>query len=380
MKLLVFDTSNSTCCAGLYEMEFGGSVREIAYEVSMEKRTHSEVLLPLIDKVLKKAEVTNKDVDLYGVTVGPGSFTGIRIGIATVKGMALVTGKKVAGVSSTEALGRSVEPVAYDGTTYILPCFDARNKRVFAGLYDEKMNPIVEENAYDTADLASRIEIGPGSRIIVCGNGAGVMIEALGNRSGVMIENAEGAFITPMGIARCVAEGGEAIVEDAITISPKYCARSQAERFKKPSEVTIEDMKEEDVNKVSILEAEGIAHPWTLDELKDLVTNDKKVAVVARTNEGEVVGYCGASFVMDEAEVGNLCVAGKYRREGIAKKVMAGVFERLKKEGVKTLFLEVNRENMPALKLYEMLGFETYGSRKDYYGQGQDALLLKIEL
>ena len=124
----------------------------------------------------------------------------------------------------------------------------------------------------------------------------------------------------------------------------------------------------------------GIAHPWTLDELRNLVNNDKKVGVVARTTEGEVVGYCGASFVIDEAEVGNLCVAGKYRREGIAKKVMAGVFERLKEKGVKTLFLEVNKENMPALKLYEMLGFETYGSRKDYYGQGQDALLLKIEL
>lgn len=361
-------------------MEFGGSVKEIAYEISMEKRTHSEVLLPLVDKVLNKAAATNKDIDLYGVTVGPGSFTGIRIGIATVKGMALVTGKKVAGVSSTEALGRSVEPVPYEGTTYILPCFDARNKRVFAGLYDEQMKPLVEENAYDTADLAAKIEVQPGSRIIVCGNGAKVMIEALGERDGVIIENAEGAFITPMGIAKCVAAGGEAIVEDAITVSPKYCARSQAERFKKPSEVTIEDMKEEDVNKVSILEAEGIAHPWTLDELRDLVNNDKKVGVVARTAEGEVVGYCGASFVIDEAEVGNLCVAGKYRREGIAKKVMAGVFERLKEKGVKTLFLEVNKENMPALKLYEMLGFETYGSRKDYYGQGQDALLLKIEL
>ena len=380
MKLLVFDTSNSTCCAGLYEMKYGEAPKEISYRISMEKRTHSETLLPLVDDVLKEAGIGNNDVDLYGVTVGPGSFTGIRIGIATVKGMALVTGKKVAKVSSTEALGRSVEPVAYDGTTYILPCFDARNKRVFAGLYDEKMKPVIEENAYDTADLASRIDVPKGSRIIACGNGAGVMIEALGDRDGVIIENAEGAFITPMGMAKCVAEGGEDMVEDAITISPKYCARSQAERFKKPSEVVIEDLKEEDINKVTILEAEGIAHPWTIDELKDLVTNDKKVAVVARTTEGEVVGYCGASFVLDEAEIGNLCVAGKYRREGIAKKVMAGLFERLKKEGVKTVFLEVNKENLPAIRLYEVLGFEVYGSRKDYYGQGQDAILQKIEL
>ena len=377
MKLLVFDTSNATCCAGLYDLDFGSGVKEISYRISFERRTHSEVLLPLTKEVLDEAGLTNKDVDLYGVTIGPGSFTGIRIGIATVKGMSLITGNKGSEVTSTEALARSVEVLPYDGKTYILPCFDARNNRVFAALYDTDMNVIVEENAYDANDLASKIDVN--GRIIICGNGYDSVASALEGKD-LLLENAKGAAILPMGIAKCVLAHGESSLKDAIEVSPKYCARSQAERFKQPTEVVLCDTSEEDIDKITILEAEGIKHPWSRDEHMDLVTNDKKVSVVAKTKEGDVVGYCGSSFVLDEAEIGNLCVSGKYRREGIALKIMNKLFENLKEKGVRTVFLEVSSANEPAISLYEKLGFNKYGSRKDYYGSGDDALLLKIEL
>ena len=376
MRLLVFDTSNATCCAGLYEIS-GTEIKELSYRISFERRTHSEVLLPLTKEVLDEAGITNKDVDAYGVTIGPGSFTGIRIGIATVKGMSLITGNKVCEVTSTEALARSVDILPYDGRTYILPCFDARNNRVFAALYDEDMNVIVEENAYDAADLASRIDVE--GRIIICGNGYDTVASSLEGRD-LLIENAKGAAILPIGIARCVVSHGNESFKDAIEVAPKYCARSQAERFKKPTDVVLNDAAEEDIDKITILEAEGIKHPWSREEITDLIVNDKKRAVVARTSDGDVVGYCGASFVLDEGEIGNLCVSGKYRREGIATKIMDKLLSDLKVSGVTKVFLEVSSTNEPAIRLYEKVGFVKYGSRKDYYGAGDDALLLKIEL
>ena len=104
MKLLVCDTSNTNCSAGIFE-----DGREICYELSFETKTHSETFMPLVHSVMEKAGIRHEDLDGYAVTVGPGSFTGIRIGLAAVKGMALAADKKCIPVSSTEALARSCE-------------------------------------------------------------------------------------------------------------------------------------------------------------------------------------------------------------------------------------------------------------------------------
>lgn len=378
MRLLVFDTSNSTCCAGVYET--GEGLRELSYRIVMDKKTHSETLLPAIDEVLKEAGLKIGDIDIYGVTIGPGSFTGIRIGISTVKGLSLVTGKKVYPVSSTMALAKSVDVIENGEKTYLLPCFDARNKRVFASLYDEDMNEIIEENAYDSNDLKDMIDLPQGSRLIIMGSGTSVMKEALGEIEGVRIEDAGGAVITPSGIAKSAVMMGEDQAVDALVLAPKYCARSQAERFRKKEEIVISETTEEDVDKITVLEAEGIKHPWGRNEIRDLVLSDAKISLTAKTKDGEITGYLGASFILDEAEMGNICVSGRYRREGIASKLMDELKRRLREKGVKTLFLEVSDQNLPAIGLYDRLGFETYGVRRDYYGDGEDALLKKIEL
>ena len=128
MKILCCDTSNRTCCAGIFD-----DGRELAYELSLEKTTHSETFMPLVMRVFKECGLNPVDMDALAVTTGPGSFTGIRIGLSAVKGMALATGLNVIPVSSLKALALSVENVAADPSdTIIVPCFDARNDRVFA--------------------------------------------------------------------------------------------------------------------------------------------------------------------------------------------------------------------------------------------------------
>ena len=155
MKLLVCDTSNTNCSAGIFE-----DGKEICYELSFETKTHSETFMPLVHSVMEKAGLMHEDLDGYAVTVGPGSFTGIRIGLAAVKGMALAAGKKCIAVSSTEALARSCEnaTMTAKNETLIVPAIDARNNRVFAqAAEDDTLRPLIAENAYDADELVAKI-------------------------------------------------------------------------------------------------------------------------------------------------------------------------------------------------------------------------------
>lgn len=237
MKILVCDTSNSTCCAGVYE-----DGREVAYKLSLEKKTHSETFMPLVHEVMEQAGITHAELDAYAVTVGPGSFTGVRIGLAAVKAMALAAGRGCIPVSSTEALARSVDNVtaARKEDTLIVPAFDARNNRVFAqAMEDDTAKTLVAENAYDADDLVKKIlqipELiyGARSQILVVGDGADTMKAAF-ERAGahVNVYYARGAAILPKGIAAAAYAKGEAGIISGRDIEASYCAASRVKTLK----------------------------------------------------------------------------------------------------------------------------------------------------
>jgi len=236
MKLLVCDTSNSNCSAGVFE-----DGKEICYELSFETKTHSETFMPLVHSVMAKAGVKHEDLDGYAVTVGPGSFTGIRIGVAAVKGMALAAGKKCIAVSSTEALARSCENATMTpkNETLIVPAIDARNNRVFAqAAEDDTLKALIPEDAYDADALAEKISkipeviYGKRRQILVVGSGATVLKKAFEKAGyGLNIYYAPGAAIMPKGVAAAAFAGKELI--DARDLKASYCAVSQAERLKK---------------------------------------------------------------------------------------------------------------------------------------------------
>lgn len=226
MKILCCDTSNSTCCAGIYE-----DGRELGYELSLEKKTHSETFMPLVMRVFDECKLTPKDMDVLAVTTGPGSFTGIRIGLSAVKGMALAAGLDVIPVSSLKALALSVENVASaPEDTIIVPCFDARNDRVFAAAYDDATGQmLVEDGAYFNQDFTELLQKGPGAcekQILVVGDGAETVHKALFFTH--KVQYASGAVILPKGI-NAAAQGVEPINGAAVKAS--YCAVSRAERY-----------------------------------------------------------------------------------------------------------------------------------------------------
>ena len=126
MKLLTVDTSTSTCSVALTVGE-----RLVAESLLDTERTLSERLLAAVDTVLRDAGLLLSDLDGFGVALGPGSFTGVRIGVSTVKGLALATGKPVVGFSSLAMLALNLPASSLP----VCPLFDARKKEVYAAVY-----------------------------------------------------------------------------------------------------------------------------------------------------------------------------------------------------------------------------------------------------
>lgn len=126
MKLLTIDTSTTACSVALTEGE------KITAEYVLDtERTLSKRLVYQIDSILREAGVAVADLDGFGVSLGPGSFTGLRVGIATVKGLALASDKPVIGFSSLAMLAMNLPW----SSCQVCPMLDARKNEVYAGLY-----------------------------------------------------------------------------------------------------------------------------------------------------------------------------------------------------------------------------------------------------
>jgi tRNA threonylcarbamoyladenosine biosynthesis protein TsaB len=153
MKVLGIDTSTSCGAVGLIDGE------EVLSDTLLNiPVTHSETLLGAIEFVLGKARCSLGDVDGWAISLGPGSFTGLRIGVSTLKGLVFATGKPIAGVSTLDVLASQVSPTPY----LICPILDARKKEVYTAFYryEEGNTPRrqSEDQALRPEDLVRKIK------------------------------------------------------------------------------------------------------------------------------------------------------------------------------------------------------------------------------
>ncbi len=162
MKILAVDTATKSCSVAIVDKEF-----LLAEVTAVSQQTHSKHLLEMISLVIKLSGLNASDLKGFAVTQGPGSFTGLRIGISSVKGFAAAFGKPVVGVSSLDALARQVS-----FSSYLICCFiDARKGEVYSARY-RYTGAILKKESKDQA-----VEIGDVLNIInepciFIGNGA----------------------------------------------------------------------------------------------------------------------------------------------------------------------------------------------------------------
>lgn len=164
MKILSLDTTALVCSASVCD---GG---ELIAEITVNTgNTHSETLLPAIEQILKIAELSVDDIDVFACSTGPGSFTGVRIGVATVKGIAYGKNKPCVSVSTLEALAYNLK--GYDGI--ICPVMNARRNQVYNALFEWKDGALIRlcpDRAMSISELDEELADSDKS-VFLCGDG-----------------------------------------------------------------------------------------------------------------------------------------------------------------------------------------------------------------
>ena len=175
MRILGFDTATSACSAAVWE---DGRIAARRFEPM--SRGQSERLMPMVREVLSEAGADFPDLDLLAVTTGPGAFTGLRIGLAAARGMALAGDLACFGVTTLDAVAAGVSETERQKAN-VLVVLNSKRAEVYAQAFRSDLRPLSEAQALMPADLAALMANGEGDadRVLVAGDGAGQVIQAL---------------------------------------------------------------------------------------------------------------------------------------------------------------------------------------------------------
>lgn len=220
MIILAVDTSGPVAGVALWE---DGRVRYEA--MALNKMTHSESLMPMVEEALRRTALKQADITLLAVTVGPGSFTGVRIGVTAVKALAHALGVVCVAVDALEATAAGLE----NADEIICPIQDARVQQVYGAAFQGGRR-LMDDCVCKLDEYLARLA--PlGQRFLFTGDGVGVyrarIEEALGGRA--RFAAAHSAYLRPAAVA-CLAARDANKAVDYLTLQPLYLRAPQAER------------------------------------------------------------------------------------------------------------------------------------------------------
>lgn len=232
MKILALDSSGLVASVAVVEDD------NLLGEYTMNyKKTHSQTLLPMLDEVAKMMELDLKTIDVIAVSAGPGSFTGLRIGSATAKGLALALDKQIVSVPTVDAMAYNL----WGCDSQICPLMDARRQQAYTGLYkfeDGKMNTILEQSVLSIEEIINKIN-DAGQKTVFLGDGVDVFKSYIEENISVPYDFVP-ANNNKQRAASVAVLGGilysEGKAEAAEEHKPEYLRLSQAERERQQKE------------------------------------------------------------------------------------------------------------------------------------------------
>ena len=227
MKILALETSAKAVSAAVSE---DGKILCSGYQDT--GLTHSRTLMPIVEHILKNTGLTVADMDAIAVAAGPGSFTGIRIGVAAAKGLAFAADKPAVGVSTLAAMARNV--AFCDGL--VICAMDARRQQVYNALFEAKdgqLTRLTPDRAIALEDLAEELRSDPRPKTVV-GDGARLCFAHL-TEAGISCRLAPAQLV--MQNAMSVALEAEAMAAEGKLVSaqalePVYVRPAQADRLR----------------------------------------------------------------------------------------------------------------------------------------------------
>ena len=388
MRVLAIDTALEACAAAVLDTERG----TVASESLPMVRGHAEALMPLIGRVMKQADMAFSALDRIAVTTGPGSFTGLRVGIAAARGIALAAAKPAIGLTTLAAYAAPY--IAHDDKTAVAVAIDARHQHVYLQVFGPGGRTLIAPRIASVADAVRAAANGP---VRIVGTGATMLAAAWPSREPppMLVDERRAPDIVWVGAARASPPTKAPAIR-----SRSICARPTRSR-RTPRGCRADDRDAHAPVRARRAGAVG-GKPARRRGASPRCTPLRSGTAGATASSS---GCCSErNIVAHRATIGPRAarlhpVAA--RRQAKRKSFRSRSRRRAAAAGSRArcstcicggwpglarnaVFLEVDEDNEPARRLYQRAGFREVGRRPGYYQQGRDhaatALVLRRDL
>jgi tRNA threonylcarbamoyladenosine biosynthesis protein TsaB len=328
------------------------------------ERGQDQRLMPLIIEALRQANVTFNDLDRIAVTRGPGSFTGLRIGLAAARGLGLATGKPVIGIDRF-SIYRAQHP-----DKDLMVIIASRRKELYCRYYSAS-EQTEEPKMLAAEEITAFLQDKP--KTIVTGDIPADMFPAY--QPATEAEHLTSARLA----AHTDAKSPEFLPRPLYLRAPDVTMPKQTTKDTQPK-MTIRPLPKDQDDLLASLHADCFGSAkWKLKQIQE--------SLALKTTKGwavfegdKIIGFALCQLIPDQSEILTICVHPTHRRRGAAEKLLCTAAKAAHGIG-SNLFLEVAADNLSALALYEKLGFQRTGHRPHYYWDGEhavDAILLTL--
>jgi tRNA threonylcarbamoyl adenosine modification protein YeaZ/ribosomal-protein-alanine acetyltransferase len=329
-NVLAIDTSTSKTSVALI---CDGKV--VFNQSHTDPLAHGEVLPKLVSQAL----VLNNKIDLVAVGMGPGPFTGLRVGIAFAQSFALASEINWVGVCSLDAMAAGINKDEFILST------DARRKERFWARYKDGIR-ITEPAVSNASEL---------------------------EKFGIPVLNEGEYHPDPVALAK-IAQSSKSVEQ------PIYIRKPDA--YPLPIGVKFRPMTALDLVSATAIEKDVYAKAaWSAGQFKEEFAKAPKTAhYLAAEFEGQLIAYAGIFYVADVADIHTITVAVDHQRKGIGRELLKRLIDWARVKKAQAIMLEMRLGNDQARPLYESFGFVEISRRENYYGPGLTAVVMRKEL
>lgn len=343
MNALVFDSSTSTLIIGL--------LSDTDNYVACAGSKHNAVILPYIDELLTAHSLFFEDIDALAVVTGPGSFTGVRLGVTVAQGLAAVRHIPLYEINALD-----ITALSHTDEHFVVG-IDARNDNLYYGEYAKSFSNRVYSGACD-------------GKLFRCYNGAKYKSDEL----------SESEYANNL-LKLARYELSKSSAQEKLI--PYYIKQSQAEREREErhSNCIIRRMQVDDLSSVHSIEKASFP-PYLVESEQSISAEiySPTAHCFVIENSNDVVGFVICLTIVDELHIMDIAVVDTMRGKGYGEKLMQHSIELAKRMNMRGVTLEVNEHNTIAISLYEKLGFVAAGKRPKYYDMTDDAIIYWLTL
>jgi tRNA threonylcarbamoyladenosine biosynthesis protein TsaB len=358
-SVLAIDTAMAACSAAVWQ----GGV--LAHRFEPMQRGHAERLAPMVDEVMREAGLGFAAIDRIAVTIGPGTFTGLRIGLAMARGFGLALDRPVIGVTTVETIAAAQTSREHP----IVVACDARRDECYFAVFAPHLAPLHAVSVLPLDEIIRRL---PDGRAYVLGSASDALIAASRRDDLIRVRNdlPDAAHLAPLAATRAVTDRPP----EPLYLRPPD-AKPQAGAA---NGLVIRNARAEEATTIATLHAACFETPWDAAAIAALMATPGTLAWLAET-QGEAAGFALTRQAAEEIEILSLGTRPAARRQGIARRIA----DALDRANAGTMFIEVAADNDAARSLYRSCGFIEAGRRGGYYarndGTRQDAVIMRKE-